>query len=141
MDETYFDGRFSVEPGIGSQDDYVVCQLASGDLLRLAALIRSRLDTATAWQVNIGQGRLRFEAALPNHFTVEALDDGTVIVRSGRSDLEQIATRFERMAHTKLDPDDLVHTHLENCFTSLPKGISDIVFERLDEFHPRRRPT
>ncbi|MCW3050963.1 MAG: hypothetical protein JWN14_133 [Chthonomonadales bacterium] len=98
MDETCFDGHFSVEAGIGPQDDYVVCQLTSGDLLRFATLIRSRLDTASAWQVNIGQGRLRFEAALPNHFTVEALEDGTVVVRSGRSDLEQVATRFESTA-------------------------------------------
>lgn len=128
------DGIYSKEPEIG-QDDYHLFQLTNSNLKQLAELIRGMSESTSPLSVYIGQGCIHFHIATHSSFNAKLLSDGCVSVQADQSSLNNLARRLEDMAQAEVDPDNLVHTHLDNDFSSPPKGLSDIVFQRLDEFH------
>ena len=135
MSTMQLEGSYKKKPEIG-QGEYHLVQLTGPSMIHLAALIQSHIEDSEVWQVDIGQGHIRFETAASGHFTAEVSGGGGVLLRSSRNDLEQLASRLQEMACAKSDPNDLIHLHLESYFTETGKGLSDVVLERLDDYHP-----
>ncbi len=134
MSETRLNGIYTRESEIG-QADYHLIQLSINDLIRLAFLINGYTETQSPCSIEIGLGSLSFEITQLDNFTAETSDNCNVLIRASPHNLKQLADKFQDMAHSDPDPNYLVHVHLDTFFTSPGIGLSDVVFQLLDENH------
>ena len=134
MSAAQLDGLFSQEANMG-REDYYLFQLTSNNLSRLSELILGHLKVSDSWQTHIGGGYVRLEVISSENCSAEIIDAGGVLLRVSQNDIQQFAKRLQEMAEAESDPDYLVHMHLDNYFTVPAKGLSDIIFQRLDEYH------